>query len=57
MQVQIDNDTFQYGHEYVGLNPIFQVLSLLSVYSSLHLSMQPYVIGGNPVLAFKMALK
>ena len=25
VQVQIDNDTFQYGHEYVGLNPIFQV--------------------------------
>ena len=41
VQVQIDNDTFQYGFEYVGLNPIFQ----------------PYAIGGNPALAFKMALK
>ena len=57
MQVQIDNDTFQYGHEYVGLNPIFQVHSLISFYSLHHLSIQPYVIGGNPVLAFKMALK
>jgi hypothetical protein len=27
VQIQIDNDTFQYGHEYVGLNPIFQVVS------------------------------
>ena len=41
VEVMIDNDKFQYGHEYVGLNPIFQ----------------PYSIGGNPVLAFKMALK
>ena len=30
VQVQIDNDTFQYGHEYVGLNPIFQVPSFIS---------------------------
>ena len=72
MQVQIDNDTFQYGHEYVGLNPIFQVPSFISVriyriihsnnlntqiYSLFHTFIQPYVIGGNPVLAFKMALK
>ena len=41
VSVQIDSDTFQYGFEYVGLNPIFQ----------------PYAIGGNPALAFKMALK
>ena len=41
VNVQIDSDTFQYGYEYVGLNPIFQ----------------PYSIGGNPALAFKMALK
>jgi dynein heavy chain len=39
--VQIDNDLFKYAYEYVGLTPIFQ----------------PYVIGGNPALAFKMALK
>ena len=41
VQIQIDNDTFRYGYEYVGLNPIFQ----------------PVVIGGNSSLAFKMALK
>ena len=34
VQVQIDNDTFQYGHEYVGLNPIFQVFSLILVWSA-----------------------
>ena len=39
--IQIDNDVFRYGYEYVGLSPIFQ----------------PTVIGGNPALAFKMALK
>ena len=41
VQIQIDNDTFKYGYEYVGLTPIFQ----------------PIVIGGNSSLAFKMALK
>ena len=41
IRVQIDNDIFNYGYEYVGLKPIFQ----------------PIGIGGDPSLAFKMALK
>ena len=36
VQVQIDNDTFQYGHEYVGLNPIFQVPPLRTLKISSH---------------------
>ena len=50
VQVQIDNDTFQYGHEYVGLNPIFQVPHLRTLklcrhskqFSSVLLSFFPF---------------